>query len=938
MYFQKRTFFCWTLCLSLCLSCGCADQHDVARSEVKSTLPGTKTDEQSKEATDNPTAIQTTAATNQNTENSVELDDSKPKELPYPTALPTLSEVTTCLNLANLKPSMPGEHLFQSRGSLSYSTKAELEVVAQEVQKQLADCGLKTLTTNDLSMQTLTFMKDNRPATIMISSSENPNESIVQLNFWGDIDLSALENLPGSFGVSQTRSSTRYAVPMSVEAATAALKKRLTKLEWPLARTSSTKGTMTQLAKDGLRFTSSVSRMENVELENASDSSTESTNVYITSGPHLDLKALPMLETFERLSRSTFTNQMETFKAHGKPREITKKLTSDLNSRGWTPVRAIRPGIKESQSLLIQNGCFVEIQASAINDGQSEVQLYTSMLPFDIPAHLNAKSIRVDTAAPHLSFSTKKSDIHGLTDFYVRHLQATGWTLQQGQTTNLKNVSHRVFNGTHYQPVLLEIQSKDANETWVELRPEDKTEIAAILFNAKRKSDPSTASQDSEVASTKPESSATQVPDFDSVNAAEQQIANQIKNAIEMAASELEGAGADNDEAKAMLAELKAQANALSAAAGTGDPTDLINSIFEDPAAPNNDISDAIQNEESTDKSDTTIDETHGVIAENFPVPETAKEVKRQADIESISYYTHKIRPEAEFFAKELKKLGFRARGESDIDDDFGVMQFQKGNGTVRISFIKDERNKIPVRVMILGDGLLWPGNEDEFGIETGEFIAEGSDDFNDDDSFSEPDESFTPTEHDGIRLPKNMSSVATSGTPFLTLIEGTKESPLKPLVAFFQDAMTTADWKKDEKRSSVDASKATLVFKQGESTATFVLEQFGDEVDMKITKRNVKEAKAAGMLPPTGKCRIVLANAATEEATITINKKAYKVPAGLGAENPAEGKKIDLPPGTYDYTVKVGSEEQKDKIKVEKGGAWGIIAFPGGQFSDRVY
>ena len=72
--------------------------------------------------------------------------------------------------------------------------------------------------------------------------------------------------------------------------------------------------------------------------------------------------------------------------------------------------------------------------------------------------------------------------------------------------------------------------------------------------------------------------------------------------------------------------------------------------------------------------------------------------------------------------------------------------------------------------------------------------------------------------------------------------------------------------------------------------------------------------------------------------AYITISKKAYKVPAGLGAENPAEGKKIDLPPGTYDYTVKVGSEEQKDKIKVEKGGAWGIIAFPGGQFSDRVY
>jgi hypothetical protein len=951
---NKLNCFFLSIVLGFILSVGCSDgTTDNTPDDSENAAASATPSQRSKSST--PSAGEHAAATPSKPEMASQGDiPSASTADAFPTILPTLSDVSDCLQLTELKPSSYTESVFLGSGSLTYTTPEKLETVADRIQKQFAERKFQILASNTIGMQTVTFKKDDRPATILISSGTNPDESVVEMHFWGEADLSALSELPDAFGISRTQRSLRYTAPMQLDAATQALKERLAQLQWPLVRTSSTNGTLTQFSKDGFRFTCHVTRMENQELEVTSEGATASTSVYIVSGPHLDVAKLPTPDLVERLGKSSFSSlQTETFVANGTPKEVTKTCEELLQKQGWVSVNAIRPGVAETQVLFIQKGCLLQVQASAIQEGKSEVQYYATMMPFDTPAGLELRSIRVDTAAPHLSFVTTSENITRLTDFYAGHLQRTGWTMNDGQQHTSDKKSLRVFHGTHYYPVLLEIQQKGPLETWVELRPVEKTEIATLLQRAQRetKQGSTAASTEGNVAiseSVEPNS----VPESDASDpdAAQQfgqeELAQQLQGALEQATDELEKAGGDDAETQKMIAELKAQAEAIAAAAGASSPTDFADALTpggtESAIEPDTigNVSNEVDDAPAPDLLEKEVDETHGILAESFPIPKGAQDLQREADLESISYNTNQVRPHAEFIAQELKKLGFRPRGESDVDDEYGFMQFQKGNGTVRISLVKDERNKLPVRVMIVGDGLLWPGTEDEFGVDDDALVAEGDDEFSaEDDGFADEDEFATPTEHAGIPLPEKLGTVGTAGTPYRQEITATKQGELKPIVAFYRDKMGEQGWAEDQKQSVVDEAKASLVFTNGGSVVSVKLEQFGDEVDMQIAKRDAEKAKAAGMLPPAGKARIILANASSSTAKITIGDKTYELAAGVGAEDPADGKKIDVPPGTHTFTIEAETEQQQDKIKVEPGGAWGVIVIPdGGHFADRLY
>ena len=918
----------------------------------------------SESASSSPAAIAVGVESASSAESAVRGNSSTTVTAPtFPTTLPTLSGITESLNLAELKPSSDVEHVFLGRGSLSYSTSKDQTEVADRIRQQFAERGFQSLDSHVTAMRTLTFKKDDRPATIMISRGQDPKMSIVEMHFWGEVDLAALSELPSAIGISRTKASLRYAVPMQVETATKALKAKLAELQWPLARTSSTNGSLNQYFKGGVRFSSHVSRMENQELEIEPQGTTASTNVYITSGPHLDMDKLPTPHSEQTLHASSFTSlQSKRYLATGSPKDTLTACETELQKQGWKQVRPIRPPVAEMQKLFAKNACLLQIQASATQDGKSEVQYYTSMAPFDTPAELEMRAMRVDTAAPHLSFVTTSEDITQLTDFYVGHLQRTGWTLSDKQRFDSEAMNMRVFHGTHYYPVLLEIQQKGPKETWVELRPVEANEIAALLDKARQ---PSAAKSDlaaAEITATEQTEAATQqraeadrAEGLNSIELAadeafgDNEIGKQIQNVLDQVTNELENAGGDSEQANQLIAELQAQMKAISAAAGAELPAELTDALAADSVEvetpPEPDPGQGLDTERgdvaAADTPPEKIDETHGVVAENFPIPQGAEDLQRKANLESISYYTNSIRPDAEFFVKELEKLGFRPRGDSDVDDEFGFMQFQKGNGTIRISMMSDERNKPqPVRVMIMGDGLLWPGADDPYGINDDSFLAEGDDEsLAEDSESSDLDDFANPTDQDGIPLPQNLESMASSGTPFLQEVVGTKQGALKPFITFFRDQLGAKDWTESQQKSSVAETKAALVFTKGGAVISIALEQFGDEVDLKITKRDAEKAKEAGILPAAGQARIILANASSGVAKITIAGKTYELAAGLGTEDPADGKKIDLPAGTHDFTIQAGAEKQQDKIQVEVGGTWGVIILDDGvHFADRVY
>lgn len=851
--------------------------------------------------------------------------------------LPTLAEVNAVLRLDDLKPKGQETGVFVSRGALSYTTTESMAAVSQRVHQQLVKQGWRAGASRSIEMQSITFMKDERPATIMVYSATEPNKSIVQRYSWQHVDLSALTELSGASQLSRTKSSLQYAVPFPVKETVQMLHKKLKAIAWPVARTSETHGTITDYAKNGHRCTGQVTRMSNHEFEMKPGGSTTTTSVYVMSGPHVDVDALPAPNLVERLAEMGFSGgQTKAYLAKGDPKSVAKACRAALQKQNWTPVVPIRGGMVEVQELYVQKGCLLQLRVDSAQAGMSEVNYHAMMVPFDLPAN-PVQSIRIDSASPHLSFVTTTDRLDELTSFYEDHLANVGWTINASQRLDSARKRMRTFRGTHYQPVLLEVQRKGPNETWVELRPVDPTQLAALLTKAKEGAGASVAAEQiASKAEANPvvEQPEVKLPDREDFEA---ELAQQLQQAFRQAAEGLEGV--ENKEAKEMLADLQQALSAANGAAGEEATAGLRAALAE--ALPN-DLGDVLSQvagaqPESSDEprpapeaaAKKPLDESHGVPGEKFPIPRDARKLKRQPDLQSISYYTTKVGPHAAFFARELKQLGFRPRGEREIEDDFAFMRFQKGNGTVQISMFADERNEIPVRVMINGDGLLWPGTEDELGFEAEDVAADETSE----DNFD------TPEEHAGIPLPDRLMEVQTSGSPFLAEATGTKKATLASLVEFYRKELPARGWKEVKARTVVTKEKVQMVFATSDAHVGIQVEQFGDEVDFKIRKRDAKKAKTAGVIPARGMARIVLVNTSEHDAKLTIGNTTVAIAAGVGMRDPSQGKKFDVAPGTHRFTIEVQGEKQQDQVKVSAGGAWAIVVAPEiGNMADRVY
>jgi hypothetical protein len=73
-------------------------------------------------------------------------------------------------------------------------------------------------------------------------------------------------------------------------------------------------------------------------------------------------------------------------------------------------------------------------------------------------------------------------------------------------------------------------------------------------------------------------------------------------------------------------------------------------------------------------------------------------------------------------------------------------------------------------------------------------------------------------------------------------------------------------------------------------------------------------------------------------EATVTVNKKAIKVAAGVGSKGP-DGPTLDLPPGHYTVAVKLaGHAVTSQEADVGADETWGLLIGPGGVLPLQVY
>jgi hypothetical protein len=85
--------------------------------------------------------------------------------------------------------------------------------------------------------------------------------------------------------------------------------------------------------------------------------------------------------------------------------------------------------------------------------------------------------------------------------------------------------------------------------------------------------------------------------------------------------------------------------------------------------------------------------------------------------------------------------------------------------------------------------------------------------------------------------------------------------------------------------------------------------------------------------MPKPGLAKLMFGNMGGSEAAVTINKQTVKVAAGAGGPQSPKGPTLELPPGKYQYSLKVaGGPARNNQIEIAADDAWGLMIAPNGE------
>jgi hypothetical protein len=194
--------------------------------------------------------------------------------------------------------------------------------------------------------------------------------------------------------------------------------------------------------------------------------------------------------------------------------------------------------------------------------------------------------------------------------------------------------------------------------------------------------------------------------------------------------------------------------------------------------------------------------------------------------------------------------------------------------------------------------------------------------------------------EIDGLPIPDNNSNRSSQGTKYRKSIQTTVPAELKAVFEFYRRELAARDWKEDSKAATIDTEQARLAFTSTDGELAVQLERQGKSVAIQLTVRYTAKAKADGLLPGPKQARLILGNVSEKEAVIVVNKKEYKVAAGVGADDPKDGISVDLAPGKCIVTVKQrGKPDESQELDLGPASAWGAVVLPNGEcYIDQLF
>lgn len=194
------------------------------------------------------------------------------------------------------------------------------------------------------------------------------------------------------------------------------------------------------------------------------------------------------------------------------------------------------------------------------------------------------------------------------------------------------------------------------------------------------------------------------------------------------------------------------------------------------------------------------------------------------------------------------------------------------------------------------------------------------------------PGSGLVADSHDGLPFPEGGEGFQSEGSKFRKQTSKMVAADLKAVVEFYQRELTASGWTENKAAAKVEKTSATLSF-SGPSGALMVrLKSAGNKTAITLTSRDAQAARAAGVLPPAGKGRLIIGNGSEDAAAITVNKRDYNVAAGAGADDPKTGLNWEVAPGKYTVEVKLpGEAVHSETLTIGADEAWGLMILPTG-------
>ena len=308
------------------------------------------------------------------------------------------------------------------------------------------------------------------------------------------------------------------------------------------------------------------------------------------------------------------------------------------------------------------------------------------------------------------------------------------------------------------------------------------------------------------------------------------------------------------------------------------------------------------------------------------PLPEGAENVEFDGGDGKLEFKSSSsVKALADFYRGSLKPLGWKEQPSVISNPNMAVMEFSKGGKQLSFTIMQMGPK---VNVSADGSGLEMANAKSDIADNN----ASGG---KSDNVAAQP---LEPEPDSALPVPKQhtLSSIGSgkvpgSDIPFRRELEASIPADLASVLAFYRSELTKRGWTESPQGSATKSDQVQLAFSSPDGPALLKLGRRNNETTVNLTQKIPAVAAKADVIPKPGQAKLMFANMGDAEATITINKQNIKIAAGAGTPQ-AKGPTLDLPPGKYNFAVKVaGRAARNSAIEIAADDAWGLMIAPSG-------